>query len=137
MVEFFEPENEFKFEKERKKNIRTRIRTLTLLIIFLLILGLAVQCDFAVSLGKKKIEEKCDFDNRYNRNDDAEITLEKAEKAFTDNQKLFESLEGFIEAEIIIEEKKPQFNLIFEKNYSKKIKVPEKICGFKTVINEK
>ncbi len=137
-MQFFEPEKEFKLKKTAKKNVNTRARALFLFLILLLTVIWAVDNDFAVALEKGKIKQKCFYSNRYTKSDNNKIIQEKANNALKDHLKSIEKLTGFIKARLILNnnQKIPEIEIIFEKDINKKNRIPETICGFKTIIKE-
>jgi len=139
MVEFFEPEDEFKTEKGYKKNTKTKIIFITALLIFGLILIFAVREDFVNIFKAEKIEVVCVYQSTYNRADDDSRKLEKAQKALKDHLATIRELDGFLKASIKFDEnikdrEIPVMNIYFNKISKDKNRIPEILCGYKVEI---
>lgn len=139
MVEFFEPEDEFKLDKSYRRNIQTKITFFTALIVFGLFLILAVRVDFINFFKSDKIVESCFEFNSHNYQDDEELKLLKAQRVLTDHMGTLKELDGFKDVsvgfdEIQRERKIPVINLLLRKTSTDKKRVPERICGFQVII---
>jgi len=139
MVEFFEPEDEFKLDKSYRRNIKTKITFFTGLIVFGLFLILAVRVDFINFFKSDKIVESCFEFNSHDYRDDEESKLLKAQRAVLDHTGTLEELDGFQEVGIGFKEdqkerKIPVINLSLRKTSTDKKRVPERICGFQVII---
>jgi hypothetical protein len=139
MVEFFEPEDEYKIDKGRHTNIQTRVVLLTTLVVFGAILIIAVQFNLINIFKEDKIKEVCVYNNTYSRIDDDALKLEKIKRTLSDHLATISDLDGFLGAKIKFDEtrkdhKVPVLSFIFEKKSTDKKRIPKTICGFESTV---
>ena len=141
ILSFEEPGSEFELEKIRKTNLATRIRVAVLFAVFILLIVFIIKNDFRFSLQEEtKTELLCSDKNKLNLGDYRELQIEKAHTVVQENEKVVDSLDGFLRMFVVEEplgyqgRSIPVINIEIKKTFFGKSEVPEEMCGFKVHI---
>lgn len=143
MIEFEEPGDEYDLEKIKESNLKIRVRVATLFIVFLLVILFLIKNNFSFNFLKTealRIKEECDPKYSYNRNDEKEIYLKKANMVLEENHSQLISIKGFNKALVESEQvgfkgaPRPIIKIFFRDVTDIPIKIPKYICGYRVEV---
>jgi len=140
MVDFFEPEDEYKVDEGNQKSTKTKLIFVIALISLGLLLNIAIQGNFVNFFGNDKLEENCTQSNSFFREEGELHWLSNSKKALKDHLANIKELDGFVGADIGFDEnrkdvKVPVINFIFKKGAKSRNRVPKTLCGFDVIIS--